>query len=246
MTTCTCEHVAVLTVEGRTRFLPAADAESARSLAQRMMLAALAQTNWAEQSFQETFRPKALEYAAESCIDSEVAEIAQLVEDAGALEAEQIQFSAATRHPDPLVDPSPYPLAVDDRPWELLNGGPVRAGDEVRRDYLGMTTTAVLGRVDGYGALRTAEGGFIGMLDLGTWYVRRPVQELPTEDGAQIIPARGLIEAVRDGVTYTAVRATYDGLEGVWVGVWRGEGNRVTYVMPAGNITTDTCKVEEK
>lgn len=117
MTTCTCEHVAVLTVEGRTRFLPAADAESARSLAQRMMLAALAQTNWAEQSFQETFRPKALEYAAESCIDSEVAEIAQLVEDAGALEAEQIQFSAATRHPDPLVDPSPYPP-----PWKTAPG----------------------------------------------------------------------------------------------------------------------------
>ena len=107
MTTFTCQHVAVLTVDGRTRFLPAADEENAQSLARRMMLAAVAQTNWSEQSYQEIFRPKALEYAAESLLDSQVAEIAQLVEDAGALEAEQIQFGAATRHPDPMADPSP-------------------------------------------------------------------------------------------------------------------------------------------
>ena len=70
----------------------------------------------------------------------------------------------------------------------------------------------------------------------------RPVQELPTEAGAQIIPALGAIEAVRNGVTYTTDRAIYDGLELVWVGIWRGEDDHSTYEMPAGNITPGTWR----
>ena len=65
-------------------------------------------------------------------------------------------------------------LAVDDRPWEPLDGGPVRVGDEVRQDRRGITRTAVVGRVDGDGDPWTAEGSHIGLLRHGTWYVRRP------------------------------------------------------------------------
>lgn len=78
----------------------------------------------------------------------------------------------------------------DDRPWEPLNG-PVRVGDEVRRGHSGLTVTAVVGSVDEDGDPWTAEGALIGVLNLGTWYVRRPVQELPTEDGAVIVPEDG-------------------------------------------------------
>ena len=74
----------------------------------------------------------------------------------------------------------------------------------------------------------------------------RLLPTLPTKDGAQIIPAHGVIEAVRNGVTYTTDRATYDGLEGVWVGVWRGEDDHSTYEMPARNIAPDTWKEAKK
>ena len=63
----------------------------------------------------------------------------------------------------------------DDRPWEPLNGGRVYVGDEVRQDYYGITHTAVVGRVDEDGDPWSTEDGFIGQLDLGTWYVRRPI-----------------------------------------------------------------------
>ena len=64
---------------------------------------------------------------------------------------------------------------TDDRPWEPLNGDPVRVGYEMKREVNGVTTyTAVVGRVDDDGDPWTAEGGFIGALPDGTWYVRRP------------------------------------------------------------------------
>ena len=60
------------------------------------------------------------------------------------------------------------------RPWEPLNeGDPLNVGDEVRRENGGITTTAVVGRVDGDGGPWTAEGASIGILRYGTWYVRR-------------------------------------------------------------------------
>lgn len=126
--------------------------------------------------------------------------------------------------------------------WEPLNGGRLRVGDEVRQDVGGIARTAVVGRVDADGDPWTAEGVLIGTLGYGTWHVRRPARELPTEDGAQIIPAHEAIEAVRNGVTYRAARATYDAVERIWVGIWRGEGGRSTYEMPASLITLRTAQ----
>ena len=79
----------------------------------------------------------------------------------------------------------------DDRPWESLNG-PVRVGDEVRQDWSGVTRTGVVGHLDEDGDPCATEGGFIGELCLGTWYVRRPSQELPPErDGVVLVAADG-------------------------------------------------------
>ena len=65
-------------------------------------------------------------------------------------------------------------LDADDRPWESLKkGDPLHVGDEVRQDWYGTTTTAIVGRVDGDGDPWTAEGAPIGSLDSGTWHVRR-------------------------------------------------------------------------
>ena len=93
----------------------------------------------------------------------------------------------------------------DDRPWEPLGeSDPARVGDEVKWDYYGLTMTATVARVDKTGSLYTAAGLHIGVRSVGTWYVRRPVQELPTEDGAVIVPADGheFIEQVGDCAHY--------------------------------------------
>ena len=123
-----------------------------------------------------------------------------------------------------------------DRPWEPLNG-PVRAGDEVRHELRGVTTTAVVGRVDGEGDPWSTEDRFIGVLDLGTWYVRRAVQELPTEDGAVIVPADGCdyIET-RNGKTPR--RLTWDAESYVW---YDARGTHLD-----ADITPGTWKVEGK
>lgn len=66
-------------------------------------------------------------------------------------------------------------LDADHRPWEpLKKGDPLHEGDEVRQDRNGITTTAVVARVDENGDPWTAEGRIIGVLRYGTWYVRRP------------------------------------------------------------------------
>ena len=138
---------------------------------------------------------------------------------------------------------------VDDRPWESLGeSDQVCVGDEVRQDHLGVTTIAVVGRVDGEGDPWTAEDRFIGGLDLGTWYVRRAIQELPTEDGVEIVPAGGgPIGAAHPGGKFTTHHATYDSYLGSWVGVWRAASGRVTVssVSP-GDITPGTWKVADQ
>ena len=134
----------------------------------------------------------------------------------------------------------------DDRPWEPLNGHKPRVGDEVRQDYCGVTTIAVVARVDDDGSPWTAEGRFIGRARVGTWYVRRAIQELPTEDGVEIVPAGGgPIGAAHPGGKFTTHHATYDSYLGSWVGVWRAASGRVTVssVSP-GDITPGTWKVE--
>ena len=124
----------------------------------------------------------------------------------------------------------------DDRPWEPLSG-PVRVGDEVRREVNGLTTTAVVGRVDEDGDPWVADRGFIGVLSVGTWYRRRPVQELPTEDGAVIVPADGR-EYIETRAGKKSRRLTWDAECFVWYDA------RGTHLH--GDITPGTWKVDDQ
>lgn len=133
---------------------------------------------------------------------------------------------------------------VDDRPWEPLNeDDPLNVGDEVRQDHLGLTRIAVVGRVDEVGDPWTAEDGFIGVLDYGTWYVRRPAQPLPRKKGTVIVPADGreYIEAEVLGETYHASEAILLGGRD-WLGAWRSPHGILTDVT-SGQIAPDTWKV---
>ena len=127
----------------------------------------------------------------------------------------------------------------DDRPWEPLNkDDPLHVGDEVRQDLRGITRTAVVGRVDKGGDPWTAREDLIGMRRSGTWYVRRPVKELPTEDGAVIVPAEGFefiwVEGGRyfDRLTYSGqLRRWYGvavGVRSAWAAFWYGEPEKIT------------------
>ena len=140
---------------------------------------------------------------------------------------------------------------ADARPWEPLNG-PVRVGDEVRQDFRGVTHTAVVARVDRSGDPWTAEGAIIGLLCHGTWHVRRAVQELPTEDGAVIVPADGheFIEAEVSGRTYIAREAVVCqsefGPANVLEGAWRraDDGSRAGGQLSRDFITPGTWTVD--
>ena len=137
--------------------------------------------------------------------------------------------------------------AADNRPWEPLNeGDSLRVGDKLRRDYFGTTTTAVVGRVDDDGAPWTAEGCSIGLPGVGTWYVRRAVQELPTEPGAVIVPADGreYIEATMRGETVRAREATRSG-SGGWYAAWRS-GEQTSGLASSREITPGTWKVADQ
>lgn len=135
----------------------------------------------------------------------------------------------------------------DDRPWEPLNGGPVRVGDEVRQDLSGLTSTAVVGRVDEDGDPWTAEGRFIGALPGGAWYVRRAAQtteevELPSppERTGAIIEGvdGGRIQATAHRVTYTAAEAIYR--YGGWYGAWRTASGGTGIKFSSSAITPGT------
>ena len=151
------------------------------------------------------------------------------------MDAQRI-VSAVLNHPDAaglFADEDP----ADARPWELLNG-PLRVGDEVRQDWCGLTITGVVGRVDGGGNPWSVNDSFIGLLEVGTWYVRRPVKELPTEDGAVIVPAEGFgfiwVEGGRyfDRLTYSGrLRRWYGvavGVRSAWAAFWYGEPEEIT------------------
>ena len=126
----------------------------------------------------------------------------------------------------------------DDRPWEPLNEGTLLCrGDEVRRVVPGITTTAVVARVDEVDALWTAEGVFIGRLDYGTWHVRRPIRELPEADGAVIVPADGH-EYIETRVGKKSRRLTWDAECLVWYDA------RGTHLH--GDITPGTWKVADQ
>ena len=134
-----------------------------------------------------------------------------------------------------------------DRPWEPLNGGPLHVGDEVRQEWYGVTRGGIVGRVDGNGDPWTAEGGYIGPIQGGTWYVRRPVQELPEEDGAVIVPADGheYIEAAEGGVKYHA-REAFLRVGGIWQAAWRTDTGTGNPCMASKEITPGTWKVDGK
>ena len=138
--------------------------------------------------------------------------------------------------------------ATDARPWESLGeSDQVRVGDEVKWDYYGLTMTATVARVDKTGSLYTAAGLHIGVRSVGTWYVRRAAQELPTEPGAVIVPAEGreFIEAVANGHTYYAREAML--INGLWRAVWRTPHCfQVSYSVLPWKITPDTWKVGDQ
>ena len=127
----------------------------------------------------------------------------------------------------------------DARPWEPLGeSDQVRVGDEVKWDYYGLTMTATVARVDKTGSLYTAAGLHIGVRSVGTWHVRRAVQELPTEDGAVIVPTEGFgfiwVEGGRyfDRLTYSGrLRRWYGvavGVRSAWAAFWYGEPEKIT------------------
>lgn len=135
----------------------------------------------------------------------------------------------------------------DDRPWEpLAPGDPLHAGDEVWRWWCGVSTRGTFDVQHPDSQVYTAERGHLGHRAIGTWYVRRAIQELPTEDGVEIVPAGGgPIGAAHPGGKFTTHHATYDSYLGSWVGVWRAASGRVTVssVSPE-DITPGTWKVE--
>ena len=135
--------------------------------------------------------------------------------------------------------------ATDARPWEPLNeDDQVRVGDEVRQELNGVTTIAVVGRVDVEGDPWTTEDRFIGVIDEGTWYVRHTVPVLPTKPGAVIVPADGHkhITATVGGVTYRAREAIFS-CSVLWLGVWRSIDSTAVSALPE-DITPGTWKVE--
>ena len=151
----------------------------------------------------------------------------------------RVALRVVLNHPD-----APGPFAADaDRPWEPLNGGPVHVGDEVREEWYGVTRTGVVGRVDGNGDPWTAEGGYIGPILGGTWYVRRTVKPLPTEPGTVIVPAEGheYITATVGGMTYRAREAILLGRDD-WHAAWRSDTSVTIYATP-DQITPGTWKV---
>ena len=143
-------------------------------------------------------------------------------------------LTAALNHPDAAE------LFADEdaRPWEPLNEwDPVRVGDEVRQELNGVTTIAVVGRVDGEGDPWTAEDRFIGVHDEGTWRVRRAVQQLPTEDGAVIVPADGC-QFIETRTGKKSRRLTWDADAFVWYDAYG------TYL--GTDITSGTWKVDDQ
>ena len=138
---------------------------------------------------------------------------------------------------------APTSPAENARPWEPLHG-PVCVGDEVRQELNGVTVIATVGRVDANGDPWTTERRFIGVLEYGTWYVRRAVQDLPTKPGTVIVPADGYehIEAEVSGIVWRAREAILSS-DSRWYGVWRA-GQVAVGSTSADSITPGPWKVE--
>ena len=72
------------------------------------------------------------------------------------------------------------------------------------------------------------------------------IQELPTEDGAVIVPADGYeyIEAVKYGVPCRTREAVLSS-DGYWIGAWRSGLRALAYIYPDG-ITPGTWQVDDQ
>ena len=140
----------------------------------------------------------------------------------------------------------------DDLPWEPLSkDDPPRVGDEVRREAYGLTTTAVVGVVGGEdkdGCLWTADGGFIGSLGVGTWYVRRAALEIPPErDGAVLVPADGhKAITTTDGQEFS--RLTFTTKQSIWYGPNLAglPGDLLIQAASPSRLTPGTWKVADQ
>lgn len=68
----------------------------------------------------------------------------------------------------------PHLNAVDNHPWEpLAPGDPLNAGDEVWREWRGVSTRGIVDVQHPDSQVYTAERGHLGHRAIGTWYVRR-------------------------------------------------------------------------
>ena len=63
---------------------------------------------------------------------------------------------------------------ADPRLWEpLASGDPLHAGDEVWREWRGVSTRGIVDVQHPDSQVYTAERGHLGHRAIGTWYVRR-------------------------------------------------------------------------
>ena len=87
--------------------------------------------------------------------------------------------------------------------------------------------------------------GWEGVTALRKANPHRPVQELPTEPGAVIVPADGHehITATVGGKTYHAREAIFS-CSVLWLGVWRSTDSTAVSALPE-DITPGTWKMEE-
>lgn len=129
----------------------------------------------------------------------------------------------------------------------------VRPGDHVTWEHTGARDgVTTFERREGIAHHRESTGDWCS--ETGAWItcgegdditltIRRPAQELPTEDGAVIVPAEGrdFIEATICGETYYA-RAALRSWVGDWYAAWRS-GDRKCGLAASGDITPGTWKV---
>ena len=157
----------------------------------------------------------------------------------------RVALHVVLNHPDA---PGLFADADADRPWEPLGDDePLNVGDEVRQDHKGVTSIAVVGRVDNDGDPWTAEDRFIGIvLGEGTWYVRRAVQEPPTEhDGAVLVPADGH-ESITTTEGQEFSRLTFTTKQSIWYGpnLAAQPGEWVIQTTSPSRLIPGTWKVE--
>ena len=133
--------------------------------------------------------------------------------------------------------------------WEpLVRYHPLNVGDEVRQDLRGRTITAVVDRVERNGEVWTAEGAFIGSLNIGTWYVRHAALELPPErDGVVLVPADGH-KAITTTEGQEFARLTFTTKQSIWYGpnLAAQLGDWVIQTTSPSRLIPGTWKVADK